>query len=70
MANNRLLIRLKHTVFYISTDGTPESERELFKEEFETMTTIGYHPNVVNVLGLCDHEGIFLIIISSVGLYN
>ena len=37
--------------------GTPESDRVLFKEEFDTMTRIGYHPNVVNILGSCEHQG-------------
>ena len=37
--------------------NTPESERALFKEEFDTMTRIGNHPNVVNILGSCEHEG-------------
>ena len=44
-------------MIYLFAAGAPEIERVLFKEEFDIMTKIGYHPNVVNILGSCDHEG-------------
>ncbi len=44
-------------ILHYFAEGTPESEKALFKEEFGTMTRIGHHPNVVNTLGSCDHTG-------------
>ncbi|XP_072024696.1 angiopoietin-1 receptor-like isoform X2 [Amphiura filiformis] len=46
--------------------GTPESERSLFEEEFNTMTKIGHHPNVVNILGSCEHAGSFYVVLEYV----
>ena len=51
--------------------GTPASERDLFKEEFDTMTRIGHHPNVVNILGSCEHAGITMFLIyRALKIYN
>ena len=33
------------------------SDRKDFLEEFRTMTKIGYHPNVVSLIGACQHQG-------------
>ncbi|XP_072035280.1 angiopoietin-1 receptor-like [Amphiura filiformis] len=47
-------------------DGTPDSEKALFKEEFATMTRIGHHPNVVNILGSCEYAGSLYVILEYV----
>ncbi|XP_072037352.1 uncharacterized protein [Amphiura filiformis] len=47
-------------------EGTPESERTLFKDEFDTMTKVGHHPNVVNILGSCEHEGSLYVVLEYV----
>ncbi|XP_022097109.1 insulin-like growth factor 1 receptor [Acanthaster planci] len=38
-----------------------ETDREDFMEEFRTMTNIGYHPNVVSLLGACQHKDVLYV---------
>ena len=37
--------------FYLLTDCPREEELEDFREEIEMMKTIGYHKNIVNLVG-------------------
>ncbi|XP_072034064.1 uncharacterized protein [Amphiura filiformis] len=64
----KVKIRNKWVMAAVKTlkQGTPESERILFKEEFDTMTKIGHHPNVVNILGSCEHAGSFYVVLEYV----
>ncbi|XP_072048633.1 angiopoietin-1 receptor-like [Amphiura filiformis] len=64
----RVLIKDKwiHAAVKTLKEGTPVSERALFKEEFDTMTRIGHHPNVVNILGSCEHAGSFYVVLEYV----
>ncbi|XP_038066576.1 tyrosine-protein kinase receptor Tie-1-like [Patiria miniata] len=38
-----------------------EIDRQNFMEEFRTLTKIGRHPNVVGILGACQHEDILYV---------
>ena len=40
----------------ISEHASP-AERKIFLDEFLSMTKIGQHPNIVMLLGACQHEG-------------
>ena len=41
---------------FISENAT-SADRQHFLEELKTMTLHGSHPNLVNILGACQHEG-------------
>ncbi|XP_038066558.1 tyrosine-protein kinase receptor Tie-1-like [Patiria miniata] len=38
-----------------------ENDRQNFMEEFRTLTKVGRHPNVVSILGACQHEDILYV---------
>ncbi|XP_033636736.1 uncharacterized protein LOC117297699 [Asterias rubens] len=37
------------------------TDRQDFLEEFRTMTKIGYHPNVVSLIGACQHQDVLYV---------
>ncbi|KAI8508970.1 hypothetical protein Bbelb_128180 [Branchiostoma belcheri] len=38
-------------------DGADEAARRDFQQEVDIMRHVGYHPNIINLLGTCDHQG-------------
>ncbi|XP_038066569.1 tyrosine-protein kinase receptor Tie-1-like [Patiria miniata] len=42
-------------------DNAPTNERKTFMVEFRALTQIGRHPNVVNLLGACQHAEIMYV---------
>ncbi|XP_022097118.1 angiopoietin-1 receptor-like isoform X2 [Acanthaster planci] len=48
--------KITKTAIKVLKGHTSKTDREDFMEEFRTMTNIGYHPNVVSLLGACPHE--------------
>ncbi|XP_038056137.1 angiopoietin-1 receptor-like [Patiria miniata] len=50
----------KSAIKILKGNATPE-ERADFMEEFRTMSSIGYHPNVVSLLGACHHQDLLLV---------
>ncbi|XP_071800020.1 tyrosine-protein kinase receptor Tie-1-like [Asterias amurensis] len=42
-------------------ENAPSADRENFLEELKTMTLHGSHPNLVKILGACQHEGILYV---------
>ncbi|XP_022111573.1 tyrosine-protein kinase receptor Tie-1-like isoform X2 [Acanthaster planci] len=45
----------KAAIKTLRTNASPH-DRQLFMEEFRTLTKLGSHPNIVNLLGACQHE--------------
>ncbi|XP_038066572.1 angiopoietin-1 receptor-like [Patiria miniata] len=41
--------------------NSSENDRQNFMEEFRTLTKVGRHPNVVGILGACQHEDILYV---------
>ncbi|XP_078658182.1 tyrosine-protein kinase receptor Tie-1-like [Branchiostoma floridae x Branchiostoma belcheri] len=37
--------------------GADEAARRDFQQEVDIMRHVGYHPNIINLLGTCDHQG-------------
>ncbi|XP_066299152.1 angiopoietin-1 receptor-like [Branchiostoma lanceolatum] len=37
--------------------GADEASRQDFQQEVDIMRHVGYHPNIINLLGTCDHQG-------------
>ena len=44
-------------LFNIALEGASPADEKDFMDEFETMTKIGRHPNIVTLVGACKHEG-------------
>ncbi|XP_030852020.1 tie-like receptor tyrosine kinase [Strongylocentrotus purpuratus] len=42
-------------------DGTSEADRKDFMGELEIMCKVGTHPNIVNLVGACEHQGILYV---------
>ncbi|XP_038069673.1 uncharacterized protein LOC119738785 [Patiria miniata] len=53
--------RMTKTAIKILKGHASKTDREDFMEEFRTMTNIGYHPNVVSLLGACQHEDVLYV---------
>ncbi|XP_038068352.1 uncharacterized protein LOC119737808 [Patiria miniata] len=49
------------TAIQVLKGDASKTDREDFMEEFRTMTNIGYHPNVVSLLGACQHEDVMFV---------
>ena len=43
---------------YLTIAGASKAAADDFMTEFQTMSKIGKHPNIVGLLGVCLHEGI------------
>ncbi|XP_038066608.1 tyrosine-protein kinase receptor Tie-1-like [Patiria miniata] len=53
--------RMTKTAIKVLKGHASKTDREDFMEEFRTMTNIGYHPNVVSLLGACQHEDVLYV---------
>ena len=46
-----------HRCLYFCTENSSHAERQNFLDEFKSMTKIRRHPNIVKIIGACQHEG-------------
>ncbi|XP_072173172.1 angiopoietin-1 receptor-like [Diadema setosum] len=42
-------------------DGASDADRKDFMGELEIMCKVGHHPNIVNLIGACEHQGILYV---------
>ena len=47
---------LFYNVFYMTASATKEEIKDLYNE-LEIMVNVGYHPNLVNLIGACTKDG-------------
>ena len=40
-------------------DGASEADRKDFMGELEIMCKVGTHPNIINLIGACEHQGTY-----------
>ncbi|XP_022097116.1 angiopoietin-1 receptor-like [Acanthaster planci] len=53
--------KMTKTAVKVLKGQASKTDRDDFMEEFRTMTSIGYHPNVVSLLGACQNEDVLYV---------